>query len=395
MLGSIYVGLSGMNAFSRGLQAISNNVANLNSPGYKASTVTFSDVFSVGGLGSGFSQGRLAGQGVRFGNQSIDFTQGDVRQTGGDLDLAVQGSGFLVLTGADGPYYARTGQFGVDGEGFVSLLGSTYRLNILDESGRASPVNVDDHRISRPEATRNVRLSGNVSTGSIDVNVSDVIVHDARGGRHVWKINLKPSTETPSVPGKWSVTVTDETGAIVDAPKALQFSLAGAVTDPSQLSFSYTGDDGEATSVTLDFGTVTSFSAGTTSSLRASTVDGVGLGTLTSVTITEAGTVSLTYSNSRTEDLGAVALAAFRDPQALERTGGGVFRNTGDAPTLASSAQTGVGTLVSRQIEASNVDLAQQFGDLILVQRGFQASSQVVSVSNDMIQQLFGIRGQG
>ncbi len=75
---------------------------------------------------------------------------------------------------------------------------------------------------------------------------------------------------------------------------------------------------------------------------------------------------------------------------------GGLYRNRGsESPRLLASGTDGIGTLVSRQIEASNVDLSEQFGDLILIQRGFQASSQVVSVSNDMIQQLFGIRGQG
>ena len=106
--------------------------------------------------------------------------------------------------------------------------------------------------------------------------------------------------------------------------------------------------------------------------------------------------MKLTYSNTKTELLGSVALADFRDPQQLQRAGNGLFENRGGGQhRLLSSGADGIGKLVSKQIEASNVDLAQEFGDLILIQRGFQASSQVVSVSNDMIQQLFGIRGQG
>ncbi len=91
-----------------------------------------------------------------------------------------------------------------------------------------------------------------------------------------------------------------------------------------------------------------------------------------------------------------MALADFRDPQQLERASNGLFRDRGSGQLrLLPSGSDGIGTLVSKQIEASNVDLSQQFGDLILIQRGFQASSQVVSVSNDMIQELFGIRGRG
>jgi flagellar hook protein FlgE len=149
--------------------------------------------------------------------------------------------------------------------------------------------------------------------------------------------------------------------------------------------------------VVLDFsGNVDSFSAGTLSTLRATSVDGRGLGTLTSVTIDDTGQLKLSYSNQQSETIGMVAIADVRDPQGLERIGAGLFRDKGGAGIrLLGSGQDGLGTLVARQIEASNVDLSQQFGDLILVQRGFQASSQVISISNDMIQQLFGIRGQG
>lgn len=397
MLGAIYIGLSGMNAFSRGLQTISNNVANLNSPGYKASTVSFSDAFNIGGLGSSFSgrNNQFHGAGVRFGAQTIDFTQGDMRQSGGDLDLAVQGAGFLVLSRNGQTYYGRTGQFAVDDAGYISLQGSDYHLNILNASGQPTAINIDQLRTSPPAITQNVAFGGNLSTGSTEAIVSDIAVYDARGARHVWKVTLKPSDETPAVPNKWTVTVTDESGAVVGEAQSLQFNLAGDVSDPSALTFSYDSENGEQIDVKLDFKNVDNFSSGTTSTIRVASSDGNGVGVLTGVTITEDGHVKLTYSNSKTEDLGAVALASFRDPQDLERLGDGLFRNNGGPASLFASKKDGMGTLVSKQVEASNVDLAQQFGDLILVQRGFQASSQVVSISNDMIQQLFGIRGQG
>jgi len=397
MLGAIYIGLSGMNAFSRGLQTISNNVANLNSPGYKASAVSFADVFNVGGLGSSFSgrNSQFHGAGVRFGRQAIDYTQGDMRQSGGDLDLAIQGAGFLVLSDERQTYYARTGQFAVDDEGYISLLGSTYRLNLLDEGGGVSPVNLDSRRTDPPSTTGSITFSGNLSSTATEATVSDIAVYDALGTRHVWKVAFAPSTEEPVVPGRWTVTVTDEDGAELGEPQTIQFNLAGEPEGTSELTFSYEGEAGEPIEVTMDFSAVDSFSSGSSSTIRASGVDGHGLGTLAGVTITDDGRVRLTYSNSRTVELGHVALASFQDPQQLERLGDGLFRNNGDPAAVYASEASGMGTLVSRQLEASNVDLAQQFGDLILVQRGFQASSQVVSVSNDMIQQLFGIRGQG
>lgn len=395
MLGAIYIGLSGMNAFSRGLQTISNNVANLNSPGYKASSVNFTDVFNIGGLGSAYA-GRNAqspGAGVRFGTPGVDFAQGDMRQSGGDLDLAVQGNGFLVVSEGDRTFYARTGQFAVDKDGYISLLGTNYHLNVLDGSRRLSALNIDALRTSSPKATTTVRFSDNLSSSATEALVSDIAVYDSRGGRQVWQVKLTPAG--PASPNEWIVSVKDETGAEVGT-SSLRF--IGSIVDPatSKITIADAPAGADPLSVVLDFSSgVTSFSSGTASTLRAASVDGNGVGAITRVSVNDKGHVELTYSNGKTEDLGAVALADFRDVQQLERRGDGLFHNRGAEARLVESATDGMGTLVSRQLEASNVDLAQQFGDLILVQRGFQASSQVVSVSNDMIQQLFGIRGQG
>jgi flagellar hook protein FlgE len=112
--------------------------------------------------------------------------------------------------------------------------------------------------------------------------------------------------------------------------------------------------------------------------------------------VNDLGKLEIGYSNAQKKELGAVAIADFRDPQALQQKSGGLFTDPGSAQReLLTSQDDRVGQVLSRRLEASNVDLAKQFGDLILIQRGFQASSQIISVSNDMIQQLFGIRGQG
>lgn len=395
MLGAIYIGLSGMNAYSQGLQTISNNVANLNSPGFKASSVTFSDVFNVGGLGSSYTGNgsRPDGQGVRFGSPTINFKEGDLRQSGGDLDLAIKGGGFLVLKDGDKTVYTRTGQFVPNEAGFITLLGTRYQLGVLNADRQAVPLNVDASRTSAPKATTTITLSGNVSSTGTDASVSDIAVYDSRGGRQVWQVRLTPAGAT--APNEWNVVVTNQSGATVGA-STLRF--IGSVVDPStsRLTIAATPDGADPLSVTLDFSSgVTSFSSGTTSTLRTASVDGYGAGTLTRMGVNDAGRIELTYSNGRTEDMGAVALADFRNPQQLERIGNGLFQNRGPEGRLLASGVEGMGTLVSKQLEASNVDLSQQFGDLILIQRGFQASSQVVSVTNDMIQQLFGMRGQG
>lgn len=397
MLGSIYVGLSGLSAFSKGLQTISNNVANLNTTGFKAASVRFTDVYSAGGGGQTYTsnpKGSPAGSGVRFADAGTDFGAGDLRQTGGDLDLAIQGGGFLVLKDGDRTYYARTGQFVVDDEGYISLQGTDRRLAVLDESRQAIPLNLDSRRTHPPTATTNISFSDNLSSSGTEHSLANIAVYDSSGTKHVWQVKLKVVGAT--APGEWDVTVTDQTGTTIATSK---LKFIGSIVDVSSAKITVnaapTGADPLA--VVLDFSTgVTSFSSGATSSLRVSESDGNAVGSLASVTVDEAGQIKLTYSNTKSELMGAVALADFRDPQSLVSVGSGLFENRNDAQVrLLPSATEGIGTLVSGQIEASNVNLSDEFGDLILIQRGFQASSQVVSVANDMIQQLFGIRGQG
>ncbi|HWW12224.1 MAG TPA: flagellar hook-basal body complex protein [Brevundimonas sp.] len=393
MLGAIYIGLSGMNAFSRGLQTISHNVANMSTPGFKASSVNFSDVFSTGGLGSAYS-GHQNGAGVRFGSPSVDFRQGDMRQTGGDLDLAIEGDGFLVLSKGDRTYYARTGQFGVNEEGYIALLGSSYNLNVLSPSGATTAVNIDDRRTYQPVATTKIAINGILSTNSTEGIVENIPVYAADGTEHVWKLSFKPSTEVPVEAGKYTLTITNGKGVQVGDPKTVKFTN-GVLTSGDSLTISYPTTGDQSADVTLDLSALQNINIGPASEIRRASSDGNGLGVLTKVSVTEKGQLQLIYSNTKTVDLGQVALAVFEDQQQLQRLGDGLFRNNGSEARLGTTGAKGIGDLVSGQIEASNVDLAQQFGELILIQRGFQASSQVVSVSNDMIQQLFGIRGQG
>lgn len=393
MFGAIYVGLSGLNAYSRGLTQVSGNVSNLNSTGFKSSNVNFTDIVgsaSNGGISLSGSASS-AGAGVELGAIQRDFTQGELRQTQRDLDLAIDGTGFLVLMRGDEVFYTRTGSFEVDKDGFIVLAGTDYRLATLDGSGRAVSLSIDASRTSLPEKTTTIKFADNLSSTADSYGISDIKVYDALGASHAWQVQFsKPAT---AAPGEWEVKVTDDKGTVIGT-QTLKFNLG--VIDPttSKLVFD---DAANGLSVTLDFSqNVTSFSSGQVSTLRTSSVDGQGIGTITSVTVNADGEIELGYSNQQKQSLGAVAIADFLDPQALEEKSGGLFLDKGSAGRqLMSSASEKVGRVVSRRLEASNVDLAKQFGDLITIQRGYQASSQIISVANDMIQQLFGIRGQG
>ncbi|MGQ0661107.1 flagellar hook-basal body complex protein [Sphingosinicella sp.] len=389
MLGAIYVGLSGLTAYSRGLQQISNNVVNMNSLGFKATTVSFGNVAGLNGRSQDGSDGNR-GHGVSLDASRRDFRQGELRQTERDLDLAVDGTGLLVLLNGSETLYTRTGSFEVDVDGYIVLAGTNYRLATLDGSGRPVSLSIDASRIDPPVETTRITLSDNLSSTATSFELADIHVYDALGGDHVWRAKFTRAAD--SAPGEWTVTVTEGTRTI--GIRTLRFNAG--VIDPTTAELLFE-DEPAGLSVTLDLSrNVTSFSSGEVSTLRTAKVDGHATGAVSSVKVNDKGEIEIGYSNSRKVQLGSIALAGFRDPQALELRSGGLFANpAGVEAEYARSGDTRVGAVTSRRLEASNVDLAQQFGDLILIQRGFQASSQVISVSNDMIQQLFGIRGQG
>ncbi len=379
MLGSIFIGLSGMNAFSNGLRQISNNIANLNSAGFKSADLTFVNLFGT----SAFAQG----QGVALSDARIDFTQGELRQTDRALDLAIDGQGFLVLLKDDNHFFARTGSFEVNADGDIVLAGTDYKLTVLDDSGNPTPLSVAGHRIFPPQPTTTIKFAENLSSSELSFSIADIKVFDAQGVADTWRVKFERSQTSPS--GEWTVTVHNAGGE--SAAQTLRF--IGSVPDPAtgQLTFSHGGR-----TVTLDFSEASSFSSGSVNTLKVADIDGFGGGDLIEVRVNEKGEMEIAYSNEQIRNLGAVTLAQFTDAQSLSPMSNGLYSYDGaTGREFLTSASERVGQVVSKRLEASNVDLSGEFGDLILIQRGFQASSQVVSVSNDMIQQLFGIRGQG
>jgi flagellar hook protein FlgE len=387
MFGAIYTGLTGLEAFSSGLQAVSNNVVNLNSTGFKSSTVTFQNISTALDLGSR-SRNSLGG-GVKLADSTINYTAGPLQQTNQALDLAMNGNGFLMVMDGSQIRYVRTGSFAVDQNGYIALTGTQWRLATLDSTGKPVAVSTTPQNTYPPTATTTVAFGGNLSSSATSDTVSNITVYDANGGAHVWQAALSQSNST----GAWTVAVTDDQGNTIGT-QTLTFSNGAPTPDSSKLAFT---DSANNLSVVFDFSeNVTSYSAGSTSTLATSSVDGNAAGTLTAVTVDAQGQVSISYSNDKTKTLGAVAVATFRNPQELTEQSAGQFTAKSDAGlTLTSTGDPRVGTVEAGYIEGSNVDLSKEFDNLIIIQRGYQASSEIVSTANDMLQQLFNIRGQG
>lgn len=392
MFGGIFTGLSGMQAFSAGLRQVSNNITNLNTSGFKGSSVIFNNLYSSGSNGLSFNGGAgITGGGVELSVSQLDLSAGELRQTGRDLDLAVDGNGFLVLERNGEFFYSRTGSFEVAENGDVVLSGTDYRLTRINEDGSITALTIDGNRSKTPEATTEITFSGNLSSTANAFEIANIDVFNADGEAASWTVSFSREETAPA--GQWSVSVVRGDGTDIGT-QTLQFTTGAVDAANAALEFS---DPETGQAVSLRFGSnVTSFSSGSISTLQVSDSDGYGLGEITSLRVNDAGILEVGFSNEQTTELGSVALALFAEPQSLQQLDGSLFAHDGSkGRQFVSSADDRAGRVVSGRIEASNVDLSAQFGDLILVQRGFQASSQVVSISNDMIQQLFGIRGQG
>lgn len=258
MLGAIYIGLSGMSAYSKGLQTISNNVANLNTSGFKSTSVNFNDLYSFNGGGLSYLSGSSTGSGIRFADPRVNFTRGDLRESENDLDLAIEGNGFLVLLDGDKTYYARTGQFVIDDKGFITQQGTDYKLGILGADGRVTAISIDNKRTSVPQKTTKVVFADNLSSAAAKATVSDIAIFDGAGGKQVWTVTFDKAASSTTTNTDWTVTVKDATGAQIGT-STLKF--IGASVDPSTAKLDIaTTANGSPSNVTLDFSSnVTSY----------------------------------------------------------------------------------------------------------------------------------------
>jgi flagellar hook protein FlgE len=405
MLGSIFNGLSGLLGFSRGLEVISNNVANMNTPGFKSSELAFRDLvyrYSTNGGNGGDSSSQI-GTGVDTPSTRLRFKEGELRATGNDLDAAIDGNGMFVLRRDGNLYYSRSGQFEVDADGYLVDRGSGAHVMGLTGASALQDININNLRSSEPQATTEVLFNDVLSWGSTTHTIKDIGVYDSLGGVH--QLTVKLINNKDILPGSWLVEVSDQgaanPAAVIDSGE-IRFEGNVPLASYNTFSFNYAPGSAPATTISLNFGEpgshsgVIYLSGGTTSGAKMASQNGYAAGALTKTTYDEKGSLKLTYSNGQTNTGPRLALAWFRDLQQLELTGGDMFvNNTEEKPMLYGATDEMMGKVVAGKIELSNVDLTEQFTDMVIIQRGYQASSQIVTVSNEMIQQLMDMRRRG
>lgn len=395
MLETVYVGLTGLDTYSKGLNVISNNVANLNTAGFKGSQLQFADLYyrnSDAGPDSGNAQQQI-GAGVGTGGTFLNFQQGEGRQTGRDLDLMIDGPGLFVLRKDGQTTFSRAGQFEFDRDGYLVDRSSSARVAALDAGGQLTDLSITGLRASPPRATTEINFTGNLSTADPQHVVANVTVFDALGTPSVLRLTFDNTNAT--TPGSWRVSVATADGTPVGSGE-IRFRNGRPELGFETVTLNYTPRDSQPLTISLDFSVdVTSFAAGSDSTLSVATQDGYAPGSLLKASFDAEGNFELTYSNGQTDQQGRLALGWFTDTDSLEQIGGNRFVNRhGQAPQLGMAGVGEFGKIVARSVEMSNVDLSQQFSEMIITQRGYQASSQVITTANEMMQQLLDMRGR-
>jgi flagellar hook protein FlgE len=397
MFDIIQIGTSGLMAHAKGLKVVGNNLANVNTPGYKSSQLQFGALFEQGGGGQYAPRNDVgAGGGVQATGTKLSFRVGVDQNTGNPLDLSISGNGLFVVKRGEQFLYTRSGDFHFDADN-VLVNSAGDKVQALEGGGKLVDVTLDSLNQSKPHATEVVKLSGNltstVAVPPVDASVNAVTIYDPDGGTHNVNLSFKDTGG-----GKFTVTVTDAAAAAGATPLGTgTLSFAGGFPEEGKdtVSFTYVAAGAPSFAVKLDFSkNVTTLPTSTT--LAMTSQDGYAPGVLVDQAIDTDGTVTVRYSNNQTAKGVRLALAAFGTEDDLSEVAGGMFEKRSDAPVRYGYAGAeSFGTLAPGHREGSNVDLAEEFGNLILMQRGYQASSHLISTANEMIQQLFDMKGRG
>lgn len=381
-----YNGLSGLVSFSKGLDQVSNNISNMNTAGFRGKDVFYESV--TGDAGS------------KMGGEAFRSQQGDIQNTGNDTDLAISGEGFFVLIDGDKQYLTRAGQFYFDES--YQLIDRVTGANVagIDENGRLVDIDLSDHLSLPPQVTTSITLAGNLSADGEEHTISDVEVYSSTGESLIYTFEFSDRRsvmetlqdengvdyESPTGESSWTLTVIDNEGNEVLSSEVRYSSDGTSVEGFDQASLTLT-DDSE---VVISFTGTTSYATGDTSGMSASVEDGYGLAALTNVSFDGDGILQVTYSNGEELDTFKVALANINDEKYLTPESGALFSVNESGQVRYGYAGSGeFGTIEGESLELANVDLADEFSDMMIIQRGYQASSKVMTVADELIETLY------
>lgn len=407
MSSSILTAASALRNHQTFMNVIANNIANMNTVGFKSSNILFQDMLSrslSAGAAPAENRGGLnpmqIGLGMQVGSITTNMGQGILQSTGRPQDLALTGSGFFVYAGAQQPIYSRDGSLGMDAAGNLVNLGTGLRVQgwTADETGTVNTaqaitdLNIPIGAPMAAVATSGVDLSGNLDASAAinDSITTTVQFYDSLGG-----LNAVELTFTKTAANTWSVDLDPSTGTNValsaPAPATVTFNERGQLIAPADGKISFTGTltNGAANvNIALNIGSLSQLESPGADQLYVTNQNGRAPGQMIDFNISDTGEVVAIYSNGLLKTLGQLAVAEFVNPSALLKAGQNGYtlsNNSGDAQIVQAGERT---TMSAGFLELSNVDLTLEFSEMIRAQRGFQANSRVITSSDEMIQEL-------
>ncbi len=436
MMRSMFSGVSGLRAHQTRMDVIGNNVANVNTVGFKSGRVTFQEIFSqtLAGAGApdaatgrGGTNPMQVGLGLGVGSIDTIMTRGSLQRTDNPTDLSIEGEGFFVVKGGSGDTFSftRAGNFGIDKLGNLVTGGGlnvygwqSYTRNsdgsyTFDTEQPIEAINLysdvynKNKRMIAAKATANAVFAGNLDASkavaaapaapvaseifTVPMTVYDSLGNDYKVNVEFWKSDATAAGST------WTWRIQSGTGYASAATGTLTFDPDGQLTaggTPAPVTFTPAVTTGtNAFNVQFDFTKLTTYSAD--SSAKPTNIDGYSTGNLVTFNIGADGILTGIYSNGQQQPLGLIALAGFENPAGLQKVGDNLYiptTNSGDFKKALKAGSEGVGTLNPGTLEMSNVDLSKEFTDMIITQRGFQANSRIITTSDELLQELVNLK---
>jgi len=406
----MFSAISGLRAHQTKMDVTGNNIANVNTVGYKASQTVFQDTLSqiirAGGAPAadrGGTNPAQVGLGTKVAAITTNWTQGATQSTGRSTDFMIEGDGFFVTRAGTEQLYTRAGSFDFDGEGkLVTPTGSVLQgwmanaAGVINTNGPVGDLTVPYGQTVNPRQTTTGALKGNLPAGAATGTTmqTGISMYDSQGVEQKVFYNFTKAAAANT----WTLDILHANGTALVTGATVAFSAAGALTTPAApgtlaaftppaATFpSWTGP------VTVDVSALTQF--GGSNSVTATAQNGYELGSLQAFQLGNDGTIMGVYSNGLRQPIGQLALASFNNPSGLEKAGSSSFRvgvNSGVA-NVGLAGVAGRGVLNSGALEMSNVDLAEEFTGLIVAQRGFQANSRVITSSDEILQDLVNLK---
>ncbi|HEX4474327.1 MAG TPA: flagellar hook protein FlgE [Polyangiaceae bacterium] len=428
-LQAMYSGVSGLQAETEALSTVGDNIANVNTNGFKSQRDVFEDVLGHSIMAG--SQSAMPGSGVKVGAVQQMFTQGTVTNTGVSTDLALNGDGFFVVKGAvdgvSGNFYSRDGAFNINAQGSIVNADGLQLQGYMANADGTFSTNVTSLQVPttalQPHASTSMTITANLDSSSVAPTAAfdptnpgqtsntstSMTVYDSLGTAHSLNVYL-----TKTGDNQWDYHVLANgaemnpatTGNVEVGTGSLTFNTSGAldtVTTTTPISVSFAGAKANQ-AISLNVGTAITGAGGTgldgitqfssPSNVSSQSQDGYASGDFSGVSVDSSGTVEGLYTNGQKLAIGQLTIAKFQNNEGLGRTGSNLWIDTRDSgpPALGTAGSGGRGAISAGSLEGSNVDLATEFVNLIQDQRSYSADSKTITTADQMLQELLQIK---